>query len=154
MLIENALAQFVLQLQADGRSLHTVRQYQRHVRALARWAAVVGHGGEIGALGHEDVARFMAAPCARQRPDGRDKRATSVNALRTSVRCFFGYLHDVGLVATNPARRLRRAASDCPRCVATAPRPSTLPARRLVDQLARLPGLLLGERRERLPYGA
>ncbi len=114
MLLEDALARFLLQLQADGRSPHTVRQYQRHVRVLARWVADVGHGGEIGALGHEDVARFMAAPCARQRPDGRDKRATSVNALRTSVRCFFGYLHDVGLLATNPARRLRRARSSPP----------------------------------------
>ena len=114
MLLEDALAQFALQLQADGRSPHTVRQYQRHVRALARWAADVGHGGDVGILDHMDIARFMTAPCARQRPDGRDKRATSVNALRTSLRCFFSYLHDVGLVATNPAHRLRRARPSPP----------------------------------------
>ncbi len=114
MLIEEALARFVLQLQADGRSPHTVCQYQRHVRALARWTADVGHGGHVEDLDHMDIACFMTAPCARQRPDGQDKRATSVNALRTSVRCFFGYLHDVGLVATNPARRLRRARSSPP----------------------------------------
>ena len=103
MLLKDALAQFVLQLQADGRSPHTVSQYQRHVRVLARWTAEVGHGGHVEDLDHLDIARFMTAPCARQRPDGRDKRATSVNALRTSIRCFFGYLHDVGVAATNPA---------------------------------------------------
>ena len=75
MLLEHALAHFVLQLHADGRSPHTVRQYQRHVRALARWAADVGHGGHVEDLDHMDIARFMTAPCARQRPDGRRKRA-------------------------------------------------------------------------------
>ncbi len=112
MLLEDALAQFVLQLKADGRSPHTVGQYQRHVRVLARWTADVGHGGHVEGLDHQTIARFMAAPCARLCRDGRDKRATSVNALRTSLRCFFGYLHDVGLVPTNPAHRLRRA--HCP----------------------------------------
>ena len=84
MLIEDALERFALQLQADGRSNHTTNQYRRHVRALARWAADVGLSGHVEDFGHEDVARFMTAPCARQRPDGRDKRAVSVNALRTS----------------------------------------------------------------------
>lgn len=114
MLIENALAQFVRQLEADGRSLHTVRQYQRHVRALARWAADVGRSGHVHHLDHEAVAGFMTAPDARVRADGGDKRATSVNALRTSMRCFFGYLHDIGIVPVSPARRLRRARTAPP----------------------------------------
>ena len=114
MLLEDALAQFVRQLRADGRSPHTVRQYRRHVRSLARWAADVGHDGHVGQVDHRDIARFMTAPGARLRPDGCDKRATSVNALRTSLRCFFGYLHEVGVIQVNPARRLRRAHSSPP----------------------------------------
>ena len=98
MLIDDALASFVLQLQADGRSPHTVSQYRRHVRLLARWTDDVGHSGEVEDIDHQLIARFMTAPCARVRADGRKKRATSVNALRTSLRCFFGYLHDVDLV--------------------------------------------------------
>jgi integrase/recombinase XerC len=121
MLLDDALAHFVLQLQADGRSPHTVRQYQRHVRTLARWAADVGHSGHVEDLDHTAIARFMTAPCARIRPDGRAKRATSVNALRTSLRCFFVYMHDVDMVSTNPACRLRRA------------RPSPPPVRGVAD---------------------
>ena len=36
--ITAALDRFVLQLEADGRSLHTIGQYRRHIRLLARWA--------------------------------------------------------------------------------------------------------------------
>ncbi len=53
MQIREALDRYLLQLEADGRSPHTIAQYRRHVRALARWAADVGHSGEIDALGHE-----------------------------------------------------------------------------------------------------
>ena len=40
---------------------------------------------------------------------GSRKHKTSINALRTSVRCFFGYLHSTGLIAHNPTRLLRMA---------------------------------------------
>lgn len=86
MRIEEALERFMTQLEADGRSIHTRRQYQRHVRLLARWARGVGGGGdEIERLGHEDVARFLAAPVATGRQGGGAKKATSANCLRSSV---------------------------------------------------------------------
>ncbi len=42
MTIEDALSRFLIQLDADGRSPHTLAQYRRHLRTLARWAADVG----------------------------------------------------------------------------------------------------------------
>ena len=42
MQIAHALGKFILQLQADGRSLHTIKQYQRHVHAMACWLAQNG----------------------------------------------------------------------------------------------------------------
>ena len=42
----DALDRFELQLQADGRSEHTVHQYLRHVRLLAAWLADQGHSGD------------------------------------------------------------------------------------------------------------
>lgn len=126
MKIAEALDLFLTQLQADGRSEHTIRQYRRHVRALERWLAPRDSVGEIT---HLDIARFFASPAARQRPDGSQKRATSTNALRTSLRCFFGYLHQAGLISVNPARLLRRA-------ICSPPPPRALSdgeARRLVD---------------------
>ncbi|HKX45932.1 MAG TPA: hypothetical protein VJP77_04470, partial [Planctomycetota bacterium] len=130
MRIEEALDLFVVQLRADGRSSHTVEQYRRHVLLLARW--VRGEGktpsgrvprarvrslGRVENLRHEDLARFLVSPAARQRPDGTEKKATSTNALRTSLRCFFAYLSDAGIIEQNPARLIRRA-----KCASPPPR--------------------------------
>jgi site-specific recombinase XerD len=132
MHILEALDRFQIQLQADGRSIHTRRQYDRHVRLFARWLATGGHGCALDAIDHEAVAAFLASPVARTRPDGAVKRATSTNALRTSVRVFFRYCHEAGFVARNPARLVRRA-------ICSPPPPRALSegeARRLMDVLA------------------
>jgi integrase/recombinase XerD len=114
MNIEEALSRFLVQLEADGRSGHTIGQYRRHVRALARWLAVERLPLEVAAVTHEDVAAFVASPAARCCPDGAPKTATSVNALRSSLRGFFSYLHEAGYVAANPTRLLRRALCSPP----------------------------------------
>ncbi len=109
MQIGEALDAYALQLHADGRSKHTVGQVRRHVSVLARWADRVGHTGEIEALGHTDLAQFLVSPEARTRPDGKPKKATSTNALRSSLKTFLGYLHAAGMIPTNPGRLIRRA---------------------------------------------
>jgi site-specific recombinase XerC len=114
MNIEEALALFLVQLEADGRSQHTIGQYRRHVRALARWLAAERLPPDVAAISHEDIAAYCASPAARCRPDGMAKTGTSVNALRTSLRGFFGYLHEAGYVAANPTRLLRRAICSPP----------------------------------------
>ncbi len=53
MHIEDALARFLVQLSADGRSPHTIGQYSRHIRLFARWAAGVGHSGDVGEIDHQ-----------------------------------------------------------------------------------------------------
>jgi site-specific recombinase XerD len=102
------------QLRADGRSEHTVRQYRRHVRLLDAWFGGAKH---IGDVTHEDLARFLNSDEARNRPDGRPKKATAMNALRSSLRTFFAYAHAAGLTRVNPARLIRRA-----RCAPPPPR--------------------------------
>jgi site-specific recombinase XerC len=96
---------FLVQLAADGRSPHTIGQYRRHVTAFASWLGCRAVAG----IRHEDVAAFLAAPVARTAAHGGPKRAVSMNAMRTSLRCFFRYLHEAGVVAQNPARLVRRA---------------------------------------------
>ena len=49
--IADALPRFLIQLEADGRSPHTVAQYRRHVRLFARWCADVGHTGAVSPWG-------------------------------------------------------------------------------------------------------
>jgi site-specific recombinase XerC len=114
MNIEEALSRFLVQLEADGRSGHTIGQYRRHVRALARWLAAERLPLDVAAVTHEDIAAFVASPAARCRPDGTPKTGTSVNAMRGSLRGFFSYLHEAGYVAANPTRLLRRAICSPP----------------------------------------
>ncbi len=109
MRIETALGKFLLQLQADGRSVLTADQRRRHVLAFAAWLAAEHRTQDLGRITHEVVAEFMVSPAARSRRDGGIKRATSTNQLRTSLRCFFGYCEEAGLVRRSPAKLLKLA---------------------------------------------
>jgi site-specific recombinase XerC len=114
MNIEDALARYVTQLEADGRSPHTIHQYERHIGLLAGWLRVNGNNGNVEEIDHETLARFLSSPQARTRPDGKTKKATSANALRTSLRTFFRYAHEAGYTQSNPARLVRRALCGTP----------------------------------------
>ena len=105
MRLSEALAEYLIQLEADGRSEHTVRQAARHIRALERWAG----DPELNAVGHELVARFLASPAVREREGGGERMASSANAIRSSLRGFFGFAHAAGHAQVNAARLVRRA---------------------------------------------
>ena len=105
MQIQEALDQYLVQLEGDGRSHHTVHQARRHVRMLAVWVGAT----DIAAIKHEDVARFLASDIVRKRADGKPRKPSSGNSLRSSLRAFFAYAHASGLATTNAARLVRRA---------------------------------------------
>ena len=121
MKLQDALADYLLQLDADGRSPHTRDQYERHVRLFADWATTAGHDGEIETVDEKLIARFFVADVTKARADGGPRKASSANALRSSIRVFFGFAHGAGWIARNPARLLRRA-------LAGTPRPRAIPA--------------------------
>jgi integrase/recombinase XerC len=108
MRIEEALHRFLVQLEADGRSAHTIGQYRRHVKVFDAWTESIG-ARAIEQVTHEHVARFLSSPAARSKPDGGAKKATSTNALRTSLKVFFAFVHGAGYSATNAGRLIRRA---------------------------------------------
>jgi site-specific recombinase XerC len=114
MEIEDALSRYLTQIRADGRSEHTAGQYRRHVTLLAAWLRERGHSSAVDAIDHETLAAFLASPAARERPDHKAKKATSANALRTSLRTFFRYAHEAGYSQSNPARLIRRALCGSP----------------------------------------
>jgi site-specific recombinase XerD len=117
MHLNDAIAAFQLQLEADGRSVHTRRQYARHLRLLGSWLAANGIPTELDAITTQVVARFLTSPMARQTADGSAKLATTANALRTSIRCFFAFAELAGFVARSPGMLVRRA-----RCSEPPPR--------------------------------
>jgi len=131
--IKDAVAGYLLQLDADGRSPHTITQYGRHVRLFARW---IGEETPVASIQPSDLARFMVSPTARG--EGRCKKPISVNPLRTTLRVFFAYAHTLGLTPTNPARVLRLA-----RCEGPPPRGlSAAEVERLLDVLTVAQGKL------------
>ncbi len=119
MQLQDALGQFQVQLRADGRSEHTRNQYQRHVVALIAWLTAARRPTKIGSITPAIVAEFFASDAAGTSARGGKKKATSANAQRTSLRCFFKWAHESGLTKTNAARLLKRA-----RC--TPPPPKAL----------------------------
>jgi len=122
MHILDALELYLVQLGADGRSPHTRGLASRYVKLLAAWLASEGHSGEIAEIDHQTLARFLVAPCATQRADGKPRKATTCNVLRSVLRTFFGYLHNAGEMRANPARlvRLARTAPPPPRSLSEA----------------------------------
>jgi site-specific recombinase XerC len=104
-----ALDRFLVQLQADGRSPHTVAQYARHLLRFGSWLDAEGLPDDVTRLEPEHVARFLASAESLRRPDGRSKRTGSLNALRSSLRGFFAFLETSGFVDRSPARVLRMA---------------------------------------------
>jgi len=138
MQLQVALALFLDQLRADGRSRHTVAQYNRQVAKLARWGASAGLSCEIEEIDHVALARFMGSPDALLAADGRERSPATVNALRSSLRAFFAYLADADLLPKSPARLIKRA-----RCGAAPPRGlSERESEALMTTLAAAPGPL------------
>ena len=105
MNIQDARARFLRQMEADGRSPHTLKQHNRHVGAFVDW---LGSDGDVNAIGHEQVAGFLIAQMAGRKP-------STANAIRSSIRCFFQYLHDADVITRNPAALVRRARCGAPR---------------------------------------
>jgi len=105
MHLSEALAAYLTQLQADGRSKHTIHQARRHARML------IDALGDPAAdrLTHAEVARFLASDKVQRTADGRPRRPSSGNALRSSIRGFASYLHAAGLTRANAGRLVRRS---------------------------------------------
>lgn len=129
MLLPLALDLYITQLQADGRSRHTIRQCQRHIRLLGRWLADTGLSLDVSALDPATVARFLASDTARLRPDGAPKKPGAMNCLRSSVRSFFRYATASGWITQDPARLVGLA-----RCSGAPPRALTESELRLLRQ--------------------
>lgn len=109
MHLNDAIAAFMLQLEADGRSVHTRRQYARHIKLLGSWLSANGIEPVLDQITTQVVARFLTSPMARETVDGQAKLAASVNALRTSVKCFFAFCELASFIPRSPGLLIRRA---------------------------------------------
>lgn len=109
MQLEEALEMYEVQLQADGRSEHTINQYRRHLGLFANWLRGERRGAELESLDPPSLAGFLVSELALVAASGVPKKPSTLNALRSSLRTFFAYLHAAGVTPANPARLIRRA---------------------------------------------
>ena len=107
MKIHDALDGFILQMKANGRCVHTLGQYRRHVSLLASWLTPQD---DLRQIDHQVIARFLASPAAILcAANGKPRKTTSGNALRGSIKGFFAYLAGAGILDRDPSRLVRRA---------------------------------------------
>jgi integrase/recombinase XerC len=104
MRINKAIESFQTQLQADDRSPHTIAAYMRELRLFAGW---IGRVKNIEAVTPADIAGFFTSDVALNIADGRPRTTVSLNRLKTTIRAFFAYLQDAGIIDSNPARLVR-----------------------------------------------
>jgi len=105
MQLSEVLAAYVIQQTANGRAVPTIKQIARHGRMIV--SAL--NDPPIARVKHEVVAAFFASDAVTRTADGSPRRASSANALRSSVRGLFAFAHAAGYVPTNAARLVRRS---------------------------------------------
>lgn len=109
MQLGEVLDHYQLQLRANGRSVHTQRQYERHLRLFEQWLLATGRPTSIEEIDHIALAEFLCSPTVREKRGGGPRKATSANGLRSSLRAFFGWARDAGYVSRSPAALVQRA---------------------------------------------
>ena len=120
MQIEQALRRYTTQLRANGRSVHTVLQAQRHLRLLARWLAQEKRSVDLVDIDEDALASFLVSDLARTTERGASKSPGTMNSLRSSLKSFFGAATRGEWVPHDPARFIKRAI-----CGASPPRAIT-----------------------------
>jgi integrase/recombinase XerC len=76
----------------------------RELRLFNRWT---GNGKKIEVIRPTDIAGFFTSDAALKAADGQPRTTVSVNRLKSTIRAFFNYLHEAGLIDSNPARLVK-----------------------------------------------
>jgi len=104
MQLSRAVDRFRIHLEANAHSTHTISSYLHDLGLLAE---ALGSTAELGAVGTGDLARFLTSGAVTLKPDGSPKAPGSVDKVKTSLKAFFRWAHDAGLVEANPTAALR-----------------------------------------------
>ena len=104
MRINKAIESFKTQLRADGRSPHTVAAYMRELRLFMNW---IGRAKNIESIRPADIAGFFTSDTALVSAEGENRCTISLNRLKSTIRAFFNYLSEAGIIDSNPARLVK-----------------------------------------------
>ena len=104
MRLSECIPAFHLQLEADGKSPHTVSSYLRDVGMLAGF---LGTDPPVPSITPDDVNRFLLSDAVQRLPDGRAKKRGSVAKIKLSLRAFFRWVHERGMMGEDLSRHIR-----------------------------------------------
>ena len=110
---------FLLHMQASGRSTATIQSYKE---SLALLGGCVGEQMPLRDLSTETLNSAIAGMSSIGYPGGRRRSETTLNRHRSAFRGFFCWAFETGRIPTNPALLLHRAR------VESAPTPPITPA--------------------------
>jgi len=111
MQISAAIDRFRTHLEANGNSPHTISSY---LRDLAILTAFAGPETKTEAITADVLAQFVTNDVVAQKPGGAPKSPGSVDKVKTSVKAFFRWAHQSGMVSANPAAAIRLKHRRCP----------------------------------------
>jgi len=104
MQISSAIERFRTYLEANGNSPHTISSY---LHDLGMLSGHMGREAAIEGVTSGALAAFLTSHAVARRPDGTPKAPGSVDKVKTSVKAFFRWAHEDGVVPANPAAAIR-----------------------------------------------
>jgi integrase/recombinase XerC len=111
MTLQTALARFLQQLEADGKSPLTISVYARELRRFVTWAKP---RTDVRRVTPVLLARYLTDPALQVTPIGTKRNARTTNRTKTALRLLFGYLTLAGTLHHDPSRLLKNAKTDRP----------------------------------------
>ena len=107
MHFSDAVETFRTQLHANQRSRRTVSSYLRDLGMLRGWLERGGHHQAVERISPPVLLQFAASEaCTHQENDTPRERST-IDKIKMSVRAFFGFLFEAGIIPRNPALVLK-----------------------------------------------
>lgn len=96
----DTIEHFAVRLRAQGRSEHTVSAYLRDLRFFALALPRIS----LDEITPPVIDKALTDPKITISADGRPKSQATMHRLKATIRSFFGWAHDSGLIESNPAR--------------------------------------------------
>ncbi len=103
MRTDQAVEQFLDDLQQQGRSPHTVAAYRRDLAVFCQFAGAT----DIQAVTPELLLKFMATDGVQVGPCGTQRAKPTVNRYRVSLKALFGWCEARWLIPRNPTSILK-----------------------------------------------